>query len=167
VNFMVTGYVPPGDNKKTYLWESSTPMGSTVSLQNMCWWTTKKMCTSGGGHSNHSEMPLITIWRSLSVIPHSCKNLAEWILLANHVWRHQELYPEMCIMSEAWKYQHKRCHATHQQSLDRALWCLRNQLYGTIFEIKELWVYIGGSWLCIQVGRSHAMQDISRRCLQK
>jgi hypothetical protein len=30
-------------------------------------------------------MPLITIWRTLWGIPHSSKDLAEWIILANHV----------------------------------------------------------------------------------
>ena len=93
----------------------------------------------------------------IMVHPRSFKNLAKWILLANHVWRHERLHPKVWSMSEAQKYQFKRCHATHQQPLDQVLWCLGYRLHGTISKVEELWVHLGGNWLCLQVVWSHAM----------
>ena len=47
VNFMVSGYVPPGENKKKLVYEreQTPPMGCTIPLSSMCRWVTPKMCT--------------------------------------------------------------------------------------------------------------------------
>ena len=95
------------------------------------------MCAGRRRHQDYGTMPLITIWRTLWCIPHSFEDLAKWILLANHVWRHKGLHPEVWRMSEAQEYQFKRCHATHQQPPDRAFWCLGYRLHGTFSKSKN------------------------------
>ena len=40
-------------------------MGSTLSLSGMLRWVVEEVCTSGGGHADHIEMSLTTIWRSV------------------------------------------------------------------------------------------------------
>jgi hypothetical protein len=132
-------------------------MGWTVSLQSLLWRPTQKMRASWRRHQDHLTMPLTTIWRTLWGISHTFEDLAKWILLANHVWRHEGLHPEVWSMLEAREYQFKRCHATHQQALNRTLRCLGYWLHGTISKVKELLIHLGGSWLCLQVGWSHAM----------
>jgi hypothetical protein len=118
-----------GKQKEAHLWKSSSHMGWVVPLQSLFWRSTQKMCTGRRRHQDHWTMSFITIWRTLWHIPHSFKDLVKWILLANHVWRHKGLHSKVWSVSEAWKYQFKRCHATHQQPLDRALWCHHINLY--------------------------------------
>jgi hypothetical protein len=61
------------------------------------------------------------------------------------------------LLSEARKHQFQKCHATDNQPLDRALWCLRNWLHGTIPKIRKIRVHLSGGWLCLQMGWSPAM----------
>jgi hypothetical protein len=79
------------------------------------------VCTGWRRNQDHWKMSLIIICRTLWGIPYSCKNLAKWIFLANHVWRHDGFYLEVWSILEAWEHQFKRCHSTHQQPPDQTL----------------------------------------------
>jgi hypothetical protein len=65
----------------------------------------------------------------------------------------------MWSMSEAWEHKYTRCHATHQQSPDRTLWCLGNRLHGTISKVQAVWIHLSGGWLCFKVGWSSTMSS--------
>jgi hypothetical protein len=150
----------------TYL-ASSPHMGCAVSLQSLLWWTTQKVCTGRRRHQDHWTMPLITISRTLWSIPHSCEDLAKWICLANYVWRHKILHPEMWSVSDARECQFKGCYASYQQPLDKTLQCLGNRLHDTFFKVKELWVHLGGNLLCLQVDGSHACRAANAKNSKK
>ena len=135
-------------------------MGWAIPLPSMLWWLTQEMCDHWGRMEDHRQMSFITIWRSLWSIPYTFKDLAVWILLAYNVWRHEAIYQKMWAMSKARKHKYKGCNATHQQPSDWALWCLGNRLHGSISSIKEVRVHLGGSWLCLQVGRSITLHQV-------
>jgi len=85
VNFMVAGYVPPGENKKRLIYESRLHIWDPPYLFRVCSDGLLRRCVPvemSDGHADHTEMSHITIWRSLWSLPYSCKNLAEWFLLA-------------------------------------------------------------------------------------
>jgi len=49
VNFMISGYVPPGENRKKLIYESRCHLlGCTVPIPSMCRWVTTEMCTNNG-----------------------------------------------------------------------------------------------------------------------
>jgi len=49
MNFMVSGYVPPGENRKKLIYESRRHLlGCTVPIPRMCRWVTTEMCTNNG-----------------------------------------------------------------------------------------------------------------------
>ena len=81
INFMVAGYVPLGENKRKLIYESHIHIWDEPYLFRC----TQEVCTGRRRHQNHRTMSLITIWRALWCILHSLKDLAKWILLANHV----------------------------------------------------------------------------------
>ena len=142
-------------------------MGWTIPLSSMLWWFTQKMCASWRRNQNNWKMSFITIWRALWGASNACKDMVVWILLTKIVWRHQRIYSDMWPMPKTWQYQFKRCHATHQQSSDWALWLLGDWLHGSISAVNEIWVYPNGSGLCLQVGRSHAMQEWWQHAFKK
>ena len=115
VNFMVAGYVPPGENKKKLIYESWFHIWDDPYLFRVCSDGLLRRCVPAEeGIKNYWKMSLITIWRTLWGIPHTLKDLAKWILLANNVQRHKRFHPKVQCMSETWQHQFKRCHATHQ-----------------------------------------------------
>ena len=133
-------------------------MGWAIPLPGMLWWLTQEMCDHRGRMEDYWQMSFITIRRSLWSISYTFKDLAVWILLAYNVWRHEAIYQKMWAMSKAQKHKYKGCNATHQQPSNWALSCLGNRLYGSISSIKELWVRLGGNWLCLQVGGGTTLQ---------
>jgi hypothetical protein len=64
-------------------------VGWTIPFSSMLWWVTQQVCTDRRRNEDHWEVPLITIWRSLWSFPHTCKDLAKQIFLANYVSRHK------------------------------------------------------------------------------
>ena len=132
-------------------------MGRSVPLQSLFWWLAEKMCTHSRRNENHWEMSCGTLWWTLWCIPYSGQDMAKWILLANHVRGHQRLHPKMPKMPAPWRNHRKRCNAPTEQPLGRIIWRLGHWLHGTI--PKVLWhrIHPGGSWLCVQMGRSSGM----------
>ena len=78
-----------------------------------------------------------TIWGILWCIPYSGRDLAKWILLANHVRGHQRLHSKMQKMPTAWRNYCTRCNAPTKQPPDRTIWCMWHWLNGTILKVLQ------------------------------
>jgi hypothetical protein len=86
VNFMVVGYVPPGDNKRKLIYESRQHLWDPPYLFRICADGLLRRCVSA-----EEGIQIIQKCHSSPYGGHygafrtHAKNLAEWILLANHV----------------------------------------------------------------------------------
>jgi hypothetical protein len=110
VNFMVTGYIPPGEDKKRLIHLSRFHLWDDPYLFKVCADGLLRRCvplceTRRILERCHSSQ------RTLRSIPYPCKSLAEWFLLAKHVWRRQRIRPALPEMSEAREYQLPGCYA--------------------------------------------------------
>ena len=87
VNFMVAGYVPPGENKKKLIFESrrQSPLGSTVPVQGVYGWIIDEMCPYSRRGTDYRKVPYCSIWRPLWSFQNTSKNLVKWFLLAHNV----------------------------------------------------------------------------------
>ena len=85
VNFMVSGYVPPGENKKKLLYESRCHLWDNPYLYRVCSDGLLRRCVPKAEGIQIREVPLRTIWRPLWYISHPSENMAKWFLLAINV----------------------------------------------------------------------------------
>jgi hypothetical protein len=113
VNFMVAGYVPPGEDKRKLIYESRLHIWDDPYLFRVCLDGLLRRCVPAKGVKIIECCHSSPYGGHYGGIPNTCKDLAEWILLANHVRRYKRFHPEMQIVLEAWQHQFKRCHATH------------------------------------------------------
>jgi hypothetical protein len=86
VNFMVAGYVSPKENKRKLIYESRLHIWGPPYLFKVCFDGLLRRCVLA-----KEGIKIIERCHSSSYgghyggIPHSCKDLAKWNLLANHV----------------------------------------------------------------------------------
>lgn len=86
VNYMVTGYVPPGESRKKLQVERRRHLWDDPYLYRVCSDGLLRRCVPATeGEKNQRTMPLCTIRRPLWSLPHSSQNLAVRILLADDV----------------------------------------------------------------------------------
>ena len=102
--------------KKACISQSSSPVGRSVPVQDLCRWVAKKMRSGDRSTPDHREVSRCTVRRSLWSLPYPSKDLAEWLLLANHVCRYKRIRPAMRQMPEARRNYSQRCNAPQLQS---------------------------------------------------
>jgi len=120
VNFMVTGYVPSGDNKKKVPVESRHHLWDDPYLYRICVDGLLRRCVpTTEGIQIIKKMPCSSVWRPLWSIPHSSQNLAVRILLANDVQRHQRVHTKVSKMTAARWHHLSQCNAPTLQPSSR------------------------------------------------
>lgn len=72
---------------------------------------------------------------------HTHAKMAEWILLAHHVWRYKRIHSEICKMQKAWRYDRSWCDAPNIQSSNGTVWCMGQRLHVTFFKVPWLRVH--------------------------
>jgi hypothetical protein len=86
VNYMVAGYVPPGEDQRKLQVESRRHLWDDPYLYRVCSDGLLRRCVpTAEGWQIIEKMSCGTIWRPLWSVPHTSQDLAVWILLAIHV----------------------------------------------------------------------------------
>ena len=116
VNFMVTRYIPPGEDKKKLIHLSRFHLWDDPYLFKVCADGLLRRCIPMCETRKILERCHSSPYGGLRSLPYPCKSMAEWIFLAKHVWRRKRICAALPKMSEAWEYQFPRRHATKEQS---------------------------------------------------
>jgi hypothetical protein len=153
VNYMVSGYVPPGENRRT-IWKPMSPLGWSISVPGLFRWPAEEMCNNSQGTANHWKMPCSTVRRPLWIILHTSQNLAVWVLLANNVRGHQRIHPKVSEVLVPRKHQLSQCDAPTLQPSNRNIWCVEHWLHGAISKVPRLRVHPCCFWLRVKMGGS-------------
>ena len=129
-----------------------SPLGRPLSVQGLCWWSTSPLYPALSDPENAWALSLLALWRTLRSIPYPCKSLAEWFLLAKHVWRRQRICPALPKMSEEQEHQFPRCYTLEEQSSSRNFRHMGSRLHGSLPYIRAMRVHPSGCGLCVTLG---------------